>query len=226
MTQENSSKYPVIIADDHELIRTGLRIVIQGSPEFYIAAETDSAEALPGLLESGPCKILILDLHMPDGRNSGGLPDFRSEADWSGLHLLKLVKEKFPGVSVLIMTQYDDPVVVHEANRFNVDGFILKNEVNDVIIEALQSLVRGERFFSSRIQAIMGSPPVEPERILSPREFEVLELVANGFQDKEICDRLDISRRTVAFHKANIKEKLNAESTAEIIAYYYKNTRG
>ena len=128
---------------------------------------------------------------------------------------------------MLIITQHDDQKVIQAADRLEVDGFLLKDEVNDAIVKALDIIQGGERAFSERVRQIKErpTPAHREEEALSPREREVLQLVAHGFRDKEISERLNIALRTVAFHKANIKEKLNAETTAEIIAYYYSHEK-
>ncbi len=232
----DASKIPVLIADDHALVRTGLRIVINNSSGYFVAGEATSGGELLPLLQAEKGRFIILDLQMQpppaDAKGGGFTPvdDTREELfrQYSGLLILQNIRRFWPDLRVLIITQYDDPAVIEAAVRLNVDGFLLKDELNEAILEALDAIGRGERAFSERVRRIQERPPDAgplADSILSPREREVLELVAHGFRDREISERLNIAPRTVAFHKANIKEKLNADSTAEIIAYYYSGEK-
>ena len=93
------------------------------------------------------------------------------------------------------------------------------------MIAALEALARGEKAFSSRVEEILSNKNQRSRPAISTREYEVLELIAHGFRDQEIADRLDITPRTVAFHKANLKSKLDADSTADLIAFYFSSKR-
>lgn len=228
--KKTEEKIPVLIADDHALVRTGLRIVINNSDDYFVAGEASNGAELLKLLEENRAGMVILDLQM---EHPPGAQDEQAENEndpaaeelfrqYSGLFFLRKIRNSWPGVKVLIMTQHDDPRIIHSAVALDVNGFLLKDELNDAILQALESIRTGGSAFSERVEHIRLRPVREEKPDpLSPREREVLQLVSHGFRDREISERLNIAPRTVAFHKANIKEKLNAESTAEIIAHYY-----
>lgn len=233
--QVENGKIPVIIADDHELVRIGLRTVIQQSERFSVADEAQNGSELMKKLEEKPCQIVLLDLNMPKSGSSGG-PDLATVSQeesvsgivlsaYSGLLLLQSLKQKKPELKVLVITQHDSPEVIRKARDLGADGFVLKEEFNNSVIAALEALARGEKAFSSRVEEILSNKNQRSRPAISTREYEVLELIAHGFRDQEIADRLDITPRTVAFHKANLKSKLDADSTADLIAFYFSSKR-
>ena len=228
-------KYPVLIADDHQLILTGLRIVIGESDSFYVCHEgRNGDDVLAGFREKTP-RIAVLDIGMPPGTELEDAAErslveemerlgIREISQYGGLVVVSHLKKAYPNVGILIVTQQESPAIISAAARLQVDGVLLKDDVNENIVAALNRIVAGHPVFSEKVQAILEQHrDADPK--LSEREWQVFELVAHGFKDKEIAERLDISARTVAFHIGNLKEKLNAETTAELIAYFHERNR-
>ena len=228
-------KHSVLIADDHQLILTGLRIVIGDSDSFYISSEgRNGDDVLAGFAEKTP-RIAVLDIGMPPGDKLQSEADqslidemerlgVREASQFGGLLAVSHIKKHYPGTGILIVTQQESPAIIAAATRLEVDGVLLKDDVNENILAALNRIVAGYPVFSDKVKAILEQHK-EQDPKLSEREWQVFELVAHGFKDKEIAERLDISARTVAFHKGNLKEKLNAETTAELIAYFHERNR-
>lgn len=228
----------IAIADDHQLVRTGLSFVISSSNKYTVSSEASSVEEALGLFSHNPPDVLILDIGMKIPENSAVIedcfvPEFQQNgfpvsretilSHYGGLVILATVKKTHPDSKVLILTQHEDSDLLSKVMSLGADGIQLKAEMNDTIVSALDQVVGGKTAYSEQVSALLQQKNNEKgSHSLSPREIEILELIANGFRDKEIAERLDISPRTVAFHKANLKEKLNAESTAELIAYYFK----
>ncbi len=232
MTGQKSS---VLIADDHQLILTGLRIVIGDSDAFYVSFEgRNGDDVLDGFAQKVP-RIAVLDIGMPPGERlkeqaEPGLSEemerlgVRESSQYGGLLAVSYIKKHYPDTGILIVTQQESPAIIAAATRLQVDGVLLKDDVNENILAALNRIVAGHPVFSDKVQSILEQHR-EQDPKLSEREWQVFELVAHGFKDKEIAERLDISARTVAFHKGNLKEKLNAETTAELIAYFHERNR-
>lgn len=228
-------KHSVLIADDHQLILTGLRIVIGESNSFFVSFEgRNGADVLTGFSQNPP-RIAVLDIGMPPGpelqdQAEPGITEemerlgIREASQYGGLLAVSYIKKHYPDTGILIVTQQESPAIIAAATRLQVDGVLLKDDVNENIIAALDRIVSGHPVFSEKVQAILEQHREHGPK-LSEREWQVFELVAHGFKDKEIAERLDISARTVAFHKGNLKEKLNAETTAELIAYFHERNR-
>ncbi|MCB1304546.1 MAG: response regulator transcription factor [Leptospiraceae bacterium] len=238
MTEKSSlsgKKHPVLIADDHQLILTGLQIVIGESDSFYVCSAGRSGEDVYTYLKEKVPRIAVLDIGMASGEairkevdpavieriEKAGL---REPTQYGGLLVVSWLKARYPDLGILIITQQESPQVIAAAAELQVDGVMLKDDVNENILPALSRIVEGNPVFSEKVKAILAQHGENSPK-LSDREWEVFELVAHGFKDKEIAERLDISARTVAFHKGNIKEKLNAETTAELIAYFHEKRR-
>jgi DNA-binding NarL/FixJ family response regulator len=228
------SDHTILIADDHQLILTGLRIVINGSGDFSVSAEARTGDEVLAALETSVPDIAVLDIGMSAGaritgeaRETAATLDslgFREPSQYGGLLIVSYLKSRFPSMGILIVTQQESPTVIQAARDLHVNGVLLKDDVNENILSALQRIVRGEPVLSAKVESILEEHR-DRDPNLSDREKQVFELVAHGFKDKEIADRLEISARTVAFHKGNLKEKLNAETTAELIAYYHEQRR-
>ena len=232
---KRKQRIPIIIADDHPLVRIGLRVVLEDSHLYRVAAECSSAaESLIYHLEQEPnlAAAVILDLKMPQKEgddsganepgpvNAGFLP---VRGQFVGLGLLKAIRRSWPDLKILVLTEQKDPAVIASARDLGADGYLFKDEMVDNVIQTLERILTDEHAFSSSAQTALTwqSSGTGGLSLLTPRESQVLELLVEGLRDKEICARLGLAPRTVAFHKANLREKLGAETTAELIAIYH-----
>lgn len=227
----------ILVADDHELVRTGLKLLLNDN-EKYEFHETGTGDAALNLLNGTSIDVLLLDIGMPLIEGEIRLED--SEYDqcvrqlmqrgvsyikedifrqYGGLVVLCLVKLKYPSVKVVILSQHDGSGIIDIVQELDADGFLNKAELNETIIYALEQLRNSKKIYSETILKRLKTS--RKDIVLSPRELEILEMIAGGFKDREIAERLDITPRTVSFHKVNLKEKLDAESTADLIAHYY-----
>jgi len=233
-------KISIMIADDHPLFRKGIRMAIQGSGEYEIKGEASNTSELMSLLRQQEYQAIMLDLSMPEGKiekQGNILTDIDRDKDqldfpgrkrllkrYSGLLALQEIKRYWPGIKVLVITQHDDREAVAWALELGADGYLLKEEVGDDLLQVLGSIMAGHRTFSKKVELLIsrkyGQVGDGSSSDLSKREYEVLACVASGLKEDEIADRLTISKRTVAFHKRNIKDKLNLETTGEMIAFY------
>jgi DNA-binding NarL/FixJ family response regulator len=196
----------ILIADDHELIRRGLISILSRShPDWQIAADVSTGTAAIELGTALRPDVAILDLSMPD---------------IDGLQVAERLLELVPGIRIVILSVYAAAPILRRLRKAGVSAYLAKNEVPKMLVRAVERVLAGEPFFASPSAA---RPTVEaPEYIpvqflLTPRELDVLHLLARGKTNKELAAELEMSVRTAENHHANIMQKLNVESLADII---------
>lgn len=200
------SSYNVVLADDHAMFREGIRKIIERIKDVHISGEVnDGLELLEFLKESSP-DLVILDISMPNLR---------------GLEAIREIKKLYPQVKVLVLTMYRKKEFVRQAIVDGADGFLLKEDPGTTLIKAVQALQKGEKYLSSLLtETLISLTQVEDKSdLLTMREREVLTLLAEGKRLQEIAEALFISVHTVRRHKANIMEKLNIKSMADLVKY-------
>ena len=227
-----SDSIEVVLVDDHPLVRAGLRLIIEQSERYSVVAEAEDATPVLALIEKHQPKLVLLDLGLPlhwqtdlvvPEIEKGGFA-LSNEAilnSYGGAIILATIRSRFPDVRVVVITQYEDVDIIASVIRAGADGFLLKVDTSEKILEIIDRVMRGETAQSERVMQLLSSATVKAGVEFTAREKEILELIANGFRDRDIAERLDISLRTVAFHKANLKEKIGAETLAELVAYYH-----
>ena len=203
----------IIITDDHEIIREGLKKILTKHEDFKIVAEASSAEELIDLLDKNEVDFVTLDISMP-GK--------------SGLDIVKDIKLRFPDIKILMFSIYPDEKFAKRALTLGADGYISKNAKPSEIISAIRKIEKGGKYLKSEIiEELYLNPASSINEIkhetLSNREFEVLRMLAKGDKLTEIADSLGLSVNTVASYKSRIQEKLGLKSTAEIIRYAIDN---
>ncbi|UWE02356.1 response regulator [Laceyella sacchari] len=207
----------VLIADDHAIVRSGLTLLINSQPDMeVVGAAIDGKEAVDLSLELQP-DIVLMDLSMPPGEN--------------GLTATKKLKEAAPEINVLILTMHDDEEYLFRVLHAGASGYILKNAEDMELIRAIQTVSQGEAYlypsatkmliqeFLNRVQI---GEQLEDYHILTQREQEVLSLIAQGYTNKEIAEKLVLSVKTIESHKANIMEKLHLKTRPELVRYALK----
>ncbi len=201
----------ILIADDHGVIRAGLRALLSGLPEIEVVGEAvDGRDSLKKAMELKP-NIVIMDLSMPE---MGGL-----EATGQ----LALIA---PDVRVLILTVHEDESLLKEVIRAGAAGYIIKRAVEDELIHAIRVVARGDMYVHpSMTRALFSPPPTSTEsgstevETLTAREIEVLRLLAKGYTNRQIAEELGISPRTAEGHRANLSGKLGLRSRVELVEY-------
>lgn len=207
----------VLIADDHHIVREGIVLLLQQEPDFTVVGQAaDGEEAVAKILKLRP-DVVILDISMPK---------------LNGIEVAqKIAAEGFTG-KVLILTQYDKEEYVRKAIQTGASGYLLKDSIKDDVISAIRQIMAGETYFSPSISKLLVDEYFDqlkrrqiqktiPE--LTPRETEVLQLIAEGYSSKQIADKLFLSIRTVDFHRANINQKLNVHDIAGLTRYAIKH---
>lgn len=204
-----SAPLRTLLVDDHALVRHGIRLILDGAPSFEVVAEAgDGAEALE-LAAARPLDLAIVDITMPR---------------LTGLQLLPLLRARHPGLPIVVLSMHDNERFVLEAIREGASGYVLKSSVDRDLLDACRAAVRGEAFLhpaatKSVIAALRGASGTEHEPLLSPRELEVLKLIAEGHSTREIAEMLVISTKTVEGHRARLAEKLGTSDRVALARY-------
>ena len=205
----------ILIADDHGVIRAGLRALLEDIPDITVVGEaSDGGEALAKAVELKP-DILLMDLSMP---NMGGI-----EAT------LKLAQRE-PKVRVLILTVHEEESLLKEVVRIGAAGYIVKRAAQEDLLHAIRVVARGDLYIHPTMtRALFNEAPAYaplqmPEsETLTQREIEVLQLLAKGYTNRQIAEQLSLSPRTVEGHRANLSGKLGLHSRVELVEYAEKH---
>jgi DNA-binding NarL/FixJ family response regulator len=202
----------ILLADDHALVRRGVRLILDNEPDLTVVAEaSDGAEAV-ALAKINDVDLAILDVAMPR---------------MTGLQAAREMSRQHPGIRILLLSMYDNEQYFFEALKAGASGYVLKSVADRDLVEACRAAIRGEPFlYPDAITALMRNylqraergEPV-PQQVLTPREKEVLKLIAEGYSSKEIAKMLTISLKTVERHRANILRKLEMRDRTELTRY-------
>jgi DNA-binding NarL/FixJ family response regulator len=199
----------ILIADDHGIVRGGMKLLIERQPDMEVVAEAaDGVEAFERAVQVRP-DLAVLDVSMPR---------------LTGLQAARQIKAHVPSCQVLMLSMHDDQRYVFDALRAGASGYVLKREVDDALLDAIRSVHRGEAFLTnaverSLIREWMSDESAGPDEPLSPREQEVLKLIAEAHTNKEIAETLHLAEKTVESHRANILRKLGMRDRVELVRY-------
>jgi len=201
----------VLIADDHEMFRQGLRVLLEEEGFQFVAEASNGREAVQ-LCEQHHPEVAILDIAMPL---------------LNGIFAAREIIKSNPRTKVVLLTQHTEDQMVLESLRAGVTGYVLKTRATSELVHALRAVCRGEMYLTQSIsrtvvQAFLTKGPL-PERPLSDRERQVLQLVAEGKTNKEIASLLGISVNTAESHRTNLMEKLDIHDTAGLVRYALRN---
>lgn len=206
----------VFIVDDHDIVRDGLRALLILNDLIEVAGEAADSDELFNLLETQSPDIILLDITMPG---------------MSGIEIAQKLKTEYPKLKIIILTGEPSEKNIFDSLDAGVQGFLPKNAGKDKLIEAIKSVYEGEEYFDNSISQIVlksyiqhsgNKKPGEGDKSLTNRETEIVKLITEGLTHKEIAAKLFISKRTVDSHVANIIEKFQFRSKADIIKYAIK----
>lgn len=197
----------LFLVDDHAVLRHGLRALFEQEPDLHVVGEADSGEQLLAQLPNTPCDVVLLDLHMP------GL---------DGLATVHRLQAEYPTVRILVLSMVDNERSIGQVLEAGALGYSLKNASHQELVAAIHTVASGRRFLCSELGLAMLdkvlngilAPSAKMPGVLSPREQEVLQLVAEGLTTAQIAEKLFTSPRTVETHRQNIMEKTGAKNTA------------
>lgn len=199
----------LVLADDHAVVRSGLRMLLDSEPDLQVVAEAGTTEDAVRLTRTHRPQVLILDLNMPQA--SGG----------TSLEALPELAEQAPETRVVILTMQDDPQFARQALAGGASAYVLKESADTELVEAVHRAAAGEIHLTPRLGAQLARAPAteEPPDELTPRELDVLRLIALGHTNTEVGAQLYLSVRTVESHRAHLQRKLGRVTRAELVRY-------
>ncbi len=195
----------IVLADDHAVVRSGLRLLLDSEEDFEVVAEASDVESARRYVHGHHPAVVVLDLNMPGGSSLEGIP---------------LIREQSPGTQIVVLTMQEEPAFAREALAAGALGYVLKEAADEELVNAVRLAARGESYLNPRLGArIASEPPPGPPDDLSQREVDVLRLIALGHTNAEIADQLFLSVRTVETHRSHIQQKLRLSTRAELVGY-------
>jgi len=202
----------ILLADDHTILRNGIRALLEDEPGMSVVGEAEDGRAAVALACQLKPDVLIMDIAMPL---------------LNGLEASRQIKQQCPDVKVLILTMHDNEEYIRQVLEAGAMGYILKDAAARELISAIRTVYRGEAVLSPAVTRLViedylrwgGVRPQEEANGLSPREREVLQLIAEGYTNKQIAEILSISVKTVQAHRNNLMQKLDLHDRGELIKY-------
>ena len=210
------SKIKVMLVDDHQVVRKGLKALIEKEDMIVAVCEASSGQETLNLIPIERPNLIVSDMTMEG---------------MSGVDLTRAVKDKYPEIGVLILSMHNDEEYIMDALNAGAMGYLTKDAPTDEILSAIANISNGKMHYCSSLTDILARQiirknkqenTVESKRI-TEREIEVLQLIIKGFSNKEIADKLIVSKRTVDNHRFNLMKKLSANNTADIVRIAYEN---
>lgn len=210
---KNISKIKIIIADDHSVLRAGLKLLLNNEADFIVTDEASNGEEVLTLLQKTPTDVLIIDLSMPK---------------MGGLECIKEIKSRGYSTKILVLTMYDDEHYLKEAMRAGALGYVEKHALDTELFIAVRTVAKGHRYLNPQnsqllLNSLLTDTPKEnsndPYTLLSSREREVLKLIVRGYSMSQIGELLCLSVKTVDTYKTRMMEKLNFTKKSHLVEY-------
>ncbi len=205
----------ILIADDHGVLRAGLRALLSSEKDLEIVGEASSGEQALAMAQELKPDLILLDISLPD---------------LSGIEVTRQLKEDRPGIRVLILTVHEDEGLLQEAIRAGAAGYIIKRAVESELIDAIRAVSRGDLYVHPAMTRVLlrdmaptPSPKQPTVEMPTPREIDVLRYIAQGYTNRQTAEALSISVRTVESHRANLMSKLGLNSRVELVRYAKEN---
>ena len=210
-------KLKVLLADDHKLLRAGLKLLLQRNPDFAVVGEAADGEQTLQLFQQLEPDLLLLDLSMPK---------------MDGLDCLREIKSRWPGAKVIVLTMHEDENYIKQAMQAGAAAYVHKSAADTDLFKAIDAVQAGQLYLSQQdsnllLNVLLKQDPVPvdnqaPYVLLSPREREVLRLIAHGYSMAEVAERLSLSIKTVDTYKTRLMEKLGTTRKSELVSYALK----
>ncbi len=205
---ERAGPIKIVLADDHAVVRSGLRMLLDSEPGLEVVAEAGDVESARRYVRGHRPEVLVLDVNMPGGSSLEAIPLLRAEA---------------PDTQIVVLTMQQEPAFARHALGAGAIGYVLKEAADEELVEAVRRAAAGESYLNPRLGARLAAEPVQgAPGDLSEREIDVLRLIALGHTNAEIAQRLYLSVRTVETHRAHIQQKLGLSSRAELVGHALK----
>jgi two-component system, NarL family, response regulator NreC len=206
------AKYNIVIADDHDMFREGLKNLINRESQFRVVGEAQDGEILLAQLKKLQCDIVVVDLSMPN---------------MDGMTAIKTIRQKHPHIKIMVLTMQKDHEHFKHAMAYGASGYLLKDDAFEQFAKAVKQIMRGKHFVSPAVSTLLAdryirslddseTPSLD---ILTKREIQILKYVASSLANKNIASKLKISIRTVETHRANLTNKLGIKTTAGLVKF-------
>jgi two-component system response regulator NreC len=205
--QPNAPTITIVLADDHQVVRSGLRLLLESDARFKVVAETGDVASTEEIVFARRPDVLVLDLNMAGESSLDAIPGLR---------------ERAPETQIVVLTMQENPAFAREALRSGALGYVLKDAADAELLLAIELASQGRSYLNPELGATLATQPAETDGRpdgLSPREVEVLKLIALGHTNGEIASSLFLSVRTVESHRAHIQQKVRLNTRAELVAY-------
>lgn len=208
----NSTEIKILVVDDHQILRQGLRLMLEQQPGFRVVGEAATCDTVPELVRTTQPDVVVMDIHLAGG---------------SGIEASRQVLADFPAVKIVILSADADLPLVHQALQAGVSAYLTKDGPQDELVRAIRVVVDHRMYLSPEIASVLvpdylkmvvnSSAPVAP--VLTDRERTLLKLVAAGKRNKEIADELQVGVKSVEAYRTRLMRKLNCASAADLIRY-------
>jgi two-component system response regulator NreC len=201
---DEAASIRIVLADDHAVVRRGLRLLLDGEAGFEVVAEAGDVDGARRYVRGHHPAVLVLDLNMPGGSSLDAIPEIRSES---------------PETQIVVLTMKDAPEFARQALAGGAIGYVLKEAADSELLEAVRRAAAGQAYLTPSLGARVAAEPSGPPDDLSERELGVLRLIALGHTNTEIAEQLYLSVRTVETHRAHLQQTLQLNSRAELVRY-------
>ena len=206
----------ILLADDHVLIRHGIKNIIKRNEKFQITGEVSNGEELLAFLENQTVDMIILDISMP------GV---------GGMEAVGLVKAKYPKIKVLMLTMHKNKQYFYNAMAAGADGYLMKDDSETELLVAIEKVLSGKKYispfmaedFANDVINMYRNEKKSPLQEMTKREKEILQLVVGGYTSKKIAAHLDLSQRTVDHHRSNLLRKFNKKNSVDLVNFAVRN---
>lgn len=204
------NKMKILLVDDHEMMLDGLEAILDAGKHGQVAARASTGEDALAMLREEPYHLLITDYNLPG---------------MSGLHLVRAARRVRPTLKIIVLSMHDETHLVKEILKEGVNGYVLKKDSRSELLNAINDVMKGKIFLSQDINKLLmeNLQFPEQEKLLTPREREILKLIAEEYSNKQIAEELFISERTVETHRKNIFRKTKTQSLVGLIKFAYAN---
>ena len=206
----SAKKITIVVADDHPVVRSGLRTLLDGEEDMEVLAEAADVDDAVRKVRGHKPQILILDLKMPGGDDQG-----------TAIDAIPRIREANEGTQVVVLTMHAEPAYARAALRAGANGYALKEAAQTELVSAVREVAAGSTYIHPELGVRLAREPEDegPPDGLTAREAEILGLVALGHTNQEIAERLFLSPRTIEAHRGHIRQKLRIETQAELVRY-------
>lgn len=209
-------QYRILLADDHVLIRHGIKNIIKQNDQLVVIGEVSNGKQLMSFLEDSEVDLIILDISMPD---------------IGGMEAIGLVKNKYPWIKILMLTMHKNKQYFYNAMGAGADGYLMKDDSDEELLVAITKVLSGKSYISPYMTDDFADDVINmyrnerrtPFQELTKREKEILQLVVQGFTSKQMAEQLNLSQRTIDHHRSNLLRKFNRKNSVDLVNYAVRN---